>query len=104
MAFTYVLALYGCRVNISFFRAAIVYLSFFFNVLFGVSEASGSNGQAEQARSGGWALPSSEYSHTVGTISEARDEVGSSRSQERVLRTNSSGRNAYRPGVGRRRH
>ncbi|KAL5183785.1 Myeloid leukemia factor 1 [Glycine soja] len=67
-------------------------------------EASGSNGQAEQARSGGWALPSSEYSHTVGTISEARDEVGSSRSQERVLRTNSSGRNAYRPGVGRRRH
>lgn len=53
-------------------------------MLFGVSEASGSNGQAEQARSGGWALPSSEYSHTVGTISEARDEVGSSWTQERV--------------------
>lgn len=71
-------------------------------MLFGVSEASGSNGQAEQARSGGWALPSSEYSHTVGTISEARDEVGP-RTQERV-RTNSTGRNAYRPGVERGRN
>ena len=73
-------------------------------MFFGVSEASGSNRQAVQARRGGWALPSSEHSHAVGTISEARDEVGSSRSQERVLRTNSSGRNAYRPGVERGRN
>ncbi|KAG5056867.1 hypothetical protein AAZX31_05G050900 [Glycine max] len=68
----------------------------------GSVEASGSNRQAVQARRGGWALPSSEHSHAVGTISEARDEVGP-RTQERV-RTNSTGRNAYRPGVERGRN
>ncbi|TKY55387.1 Myeloid leukemia factor 1 [Spatholobus suberectus] len=69
----------------------------------GSIEAVRNNGQAEQARQGGWALPSSEHSHPVGTISEARDEVGSSRTQGRV-RTNSSGRSAYRPGEGRGRN
>jgi len=54
-------------------------------------EASDSNGQAEQARCEGWALPSSEHIHVVGTIFEARDEVGSSCTQERI-RKNSSGR------------
>ena len=50
----------------------------------GSVEASGSNGQVEQARCKGWVLPSPEHSHVVGTISEARDEVGSSWTQERV--------------------
>ncbi|KAL5122621.1 Protein MICRORCHIDIA 1 [Glycine soja] len=59
-------------------------------------EASDSNGQAEQARCEGWALPSSEHIHVVGTIFEARDEVGSSCTQERI-RKNSSGRAYLRP-------
>ncbi|KAK7264447.1 hypothetical protein RJT34_32056 [Clitoria ternatea] len=50
-------------------------------------------GQAEQAGQGGWALPSSEYSHPAG----ARDEVGSSRARDKV-RTDSKGRSAYHPG------
>ncbi|RDX63330.1 hypothetical protein CR513_58254, partial [Mucuna pruriens] len=63
------------------------------------------NGQGEQARQGGWALPSSEPSHLGGTIFEARDTIGScsSPTQERV-RTDSTGRKAYRPRGGRDRN
>lgn len=72
-------------------------------MLLGVSEASGSNGQAEQARRGGWALPSSEHSHQVTGISES-NEVGSSGEYKRV-RAHSNGGSPYnRPGVGRGRN
>ncbi|KAE9597721.1 hypothetical protein Lal_00041430 [Lupinus albus] len=54
-------------------------------------------GQAEQARQGVRALPSSEPSYLLGTMSDVRDNVGSSRSQERA-RTDSSDKNAYHPG------
>ncbi|XP_061348233.1 uncharacterized protein LOC133293659 [Gastrolobium bilobum] len=54
-------------------------------------------GQTEQARQGGWALPSSEDTLPVRTTSEFRDKVGSSRTQERE-RTDSRDRKAYHPG------
>ncbi|KAK7330689.1 hypothetical protein VNO77_24887 [Canavalia gladiata] len=59
-------------------------------------EAGRHIGQAEQGRQGGWALPSSEYSHPVGAMS------GSSGSQERVS-NDPSGRSVYHPG-GRSRN
>jgi len=69
----------------------------------GVSEASSRNGQAEQARRGGWALPSNERSHPVITISDA-NEVGSSGEHHRA-RAHSNGSSSYnRPGVGRGRN
>ncbi|BAT75912.1 hornerin-like [Vigna umbellata] len=69
----------------------------------GSIEASGSNGQAEQARRGGWALPSSEHSHQVTGISES-NEVGSS-GEYRRARAHSNGGSPYnRPGVGRGRN
>ncbi|XP_027334052.1 uncharacterized protein LOC113848876 [Abrus precatorius] len=68
----------------------------------GSIEAERNNGQAELARQGGWALPSTEYTHPVGTTSEGRDKVGSSRAQERA-RIDSSGKSAYHPG-GRSRN
>ncbi|OIV89121.1 hypothetical protein TanjilG_26962 [Lupinus angustifolius] len=53
-------------------------------------------GQAEQARQGVRALPSSEHRYPVGTMPDVRYKVGSSRSQERA-RTYSSDKNAYHP-------
>ncbi|XP_061357871.1 uncharacterized protein LOC133302138 isoform X2 [Gastrolobium bilobum] len=48
----------------------------------------------EQARQGGWALPSTEHNHSVRTMPEVRDKVGSSSSHE-WAKTDASDRNAY---------
>ncbi|QCD81229.1 uncharacterized protein LOC114179226 isoform X2 [Vigna unguiculata] len=69
----------------------------------GSIEASGSNGEAVQARRGGWALPSSEHGHPVTGISESND-VDSSGEQKRA-RAHSNGSSPYNlPGVGRGRN
>ncbi|CAL0312935.1 unnamed protein product [Lupinus luteus] len=54
-------------------------------------------GQIEQARPGIRSLPSLEYSYPGETMSDVRDKVGSSGTQERA-RTNSSDKRAYKPG------
>ncbi|KAK7346648.1 hypothetical protein VNO80_21171 [Phaseolus coccineus] len=69
----------------------------------GSIEASGSNGQAEQGRRGGWALPSSEHSHPVLRISEA-NEVGSSGEHQRARARSNASSPYNRPGVGRGRN
>ncbi|CAJ1943502.1 unnamed protein product [Sphenostylis stenocarpa] len=66
----------------------------------GSIEASGSNGQAEPARRGGWALPSSD---PVVTLSET-NEVGSSREHERARPHPNGSKPHNRPGVGRGRN
>ncbi|XP_057419680.1 uncharacterized protein LOC130713878 [Lotus japonicus] len=58
------------------------------------------SGQAQQARQGGWMLPSPEHSHPGGST-EARGKVGSSRSQERI-RTDSRDKGLYHPREQRR--
>ncbi|KAL2321633.1 hypothetical protein Fmac_026012 [Flemingia macrophylla] len=68
----------------------------------GSIEARRNNGQAEQSRQEVLALPYLEHSHSVGTISEARNDIGSSSTPEGVRRISAPAR-AYRPG-GRRKN
>ncbi|XP_020227188.1 uncharacterized protein LOC109808557 [Cajanus cajan] len=68
----------------------------------GSIEASHNNGQAEQSRQGVLALPSLEHNHPAGTISEARDDIGSSRTQGGVRRVSVPGVLKLKNPPGRR--
>ncbi|KAI4327073.1 hypothetical protein L6164_019574 [Bauhinia variegata] len=65
------------------------------------SVGAGSSGRAEQTKRGVQALPSTERSHGMGTMSDARDQLYSSRMQQRK-KTHVSDSSAYHPrGKGR---